>query len=129
MNISTAMMVTVTLIMTAVMVPRIYLAWITADAYRIEGETDALRELLAEQNRWIGRQFFCGATALAMLLMVKTSRHDLEIPASMAAALAAYSVISMLLSVLESLVAQKIFSCLRQVPVGLKAGGNGGGRR
>ena len=122
MDISTAMMLTVTLIMTAVMVPRIYLAWITAEIYRVEGEISALQELLAEQNRWVGRQFFCGATALAMLLMVKTSRHDLEIPATMAAALAAYSVISMGFAVLESLVAQKIFSCLRQIPVGAKTG-------
>lgn len=129
MNMSAAMMVTVTLIMTAAMVPRIYLAWMTAEQYRVEGEIESLKHLLAEQNRWIGRQFFCGATALAMLLMVKTSQHDLEIPVSMAAALAAYAVISMIFAVLESLVAQKAFSALRQVPVGMKAGRSGGNLR
>lgn len=123
MTISTAMMLTVTLTMTAVMVPRIYLAWITAESHAIEGEVEALQALLAEQNRWIGRQFFCGAASLAMLVMVKTSRHDLEIPAAMATALAAYSVISMLFAVFESLVAQRISRYLRQVPA--QAGGNG----
>lgn len=125
MNISTAMMVTVTLTMTAVMVPRIYLAWVLADAYCLEGEVDALRHLLAEQNRWIGRQFFCGSAALAMLLMVKLSPHDLSIPAAMTTVLGVYSVIALLLAVFESLVAQKAYTYLRRVPVCVKVDDKG----
>ncbi len=120
MNIFTALMITVTLTMTAVMVPRIYLSWLMAEEHRLEGEVEALQNLLAEQNRWVGRQFFCGSAAFALVWMVKTSRHDLDIPASMAAALAAYAVISMFFAVLEGLVAQKVSSSLDSVPVVVK---------
>lgn len=120
MNIFTAMMIAVTVTMTAVMVPRIYLSWLMAEAYRIEGEVEALRELLAEQNRWVGRQFFCGGAAFALIWMVKTSRHDLGVPDSMAVTLAAYAVISMTFAVFESLVAQKIASSLQSVPVAVR---------
>ena len=120
MNIFTAMMIAVTVTMTAVMVPRIYLSWLMAEAYRIEGEVEALQDLLAEQNRWVARQFFCGTAAFALIWMVKTSRHDLGIPDSMAATLAAYAVISMVFAVCESLVAQKVSSSLLSVPVAVR---------
>ena len=120
MDMFTAMMMTVTLIMTAVMVPRIYMSWIMAEELCVEGELETLRELLAEQNRWVMRQFGCGAMAIAMIWMVKTSPHDLEIPASMAAALASYAAISMIFAVLESLVAQKIAAVIEGVPVAVK---------
>lgn len=120
MNIFTAMMIAVTVTMTAVMVPRIYLSWLMAEVYRVEGEVEALQDLLLEQNRWMGRQFFCGGTAFALIWMVKTSAHDLEIPGSMAATLAAYAVISLLFAVFESLVAQKVASSLQHVPVAVR---------
>jgi len=120
MNMFTAMMMTVTLTMTAVMVPRIYMSWMLAEEQCIEGELEPLMELLAEQNNWVKRQFGCGALAFAMIWMVKNSQHDLEIPASMAAALAAYAAISMILAILESLVAQKISAFIEGVPVAVK---------
>jgi len=125
MNMFTAMIMTVTLTMTAVMVPRIYMSWMMAEERCVEGELEPLMELLAEQNSWVKRQFGCGAMAFAMIWMVKTSQHDLEIPASMAAALASYAAISLVLAVLESLIAQKISGFIEGVPAAAKIrGGN-----
>jgi hypothetical protein len=120
MNMFTALMATVTLTMTAVMVPRIYLSWLVAEERCLEGEIEQLQALLDEQNGWVRRHFGCGAAAMAMIWMVKSSQHDLEIPASMAIALGAYAVISMAFAVLESLVAQKIATFLQTVPVPVK---------
>lgn len=117
MNMFTALMATVTLTMTAVMAPRVYLSWLVAEERCLEGEIEELQALLAEQNNWVKRHFGCGAAAMAMIWMVKTSQHDLEVPASMAMALGAYAVISMIFAVLESLVAQKIATFLQTVPI------------
>ncbi|HBA88839.1 MAG TPA: hypothetical protein DCZ75_12910 [Geobacter sp.] len=116
MNMFTAMMMTVTLTMTAVMVPRIYMSWMLAEERCIEGEIEPLLELLAEQNSWVLRQFGCGAIAFALIWMVRTSQHDLEIPAAMEAALAIYTAISMVFAVLESLIAQRISDFISCVP-------------
>ncbi|BCG46775.1 hypothetical protein GEOBRER4_n1585 [Citrifermentans bremense] len=120
MNMFTALMATVTLTMTAVMLPRIYLSWLVAEERCLEGEIEQLQALLEEQNGWVRRHFGCGAAAVAMIWMVKSSQQDLEIPASMAVALGAYAVISMAFAVLESLVAQKIATFLQTVPVPVK---------
>ncbi|GAW66776.1 hypothetical protein GPEL0_01f2275 [Geoanaerobacter pelophilus] len=120
MNMFTALMATVTLTMTAVMLPRIYLSWLVAEERCLEGEIEQLQALLDEQNGWVRRHFGCGAAAVAMIWMVKSSQQDLEIPASMAVALGAYAVISMSFAVLESLVAQKIAAFLQTVPVPVK---------
>lgn len=122
MNMFTALMATVTLTMTAVMVPRIYLSWLLAEEHCLEGEIEALQALLTEQNCWVKRHFGCGATAVAMIWMVKSSQHDLEVPATMAAAIGAYAVISMVFAVLESLVAQKIANFLQTAPVPVEVG-------
>lgn len=120
MNMFSAMMMTVTMTMTVVMLPRIYMSWMLAEERCIEGEIEPLMELLEDQNDWVWRQFGCGAMAIAMLWMVKTSRHDLEIPASMETVLVFYAGISMLFAVLESLIAQKISSFIELVPVATK---------
>jgi hypothetical protein len=55
--------------------------------------------------------------------MVHNSRHDLSVPASMEAALAFYGVASLILAVLESLIAQKVSNFLTLVPVPVKMRG------
>lgn len=120
MNMFSALMITVTMTMTAVMLPRIYMSWIMAERHCIEGETEQLAQLLAEQNGWVLRQFGCGALATALIWMVHNSRHDPSFPASMEAALAFYAVVSLVFAVLESLVAQKVSGFLAPVPVPAK---------
>lgn len=120
MNMFGAMMMTVTVTMTAVMLPRIYMSWITAEERCIEEEIEQLQELLAEQNSWVVRQFGCGAVAIAMIWMVHNSKHDLGIPASMEAALGLYAAISLVFAVLESLIAQKVSDFLACRPVAVK---------
>ena len=62
MNMFGALMMTVTMTMTAVMLPRIYMSWIVAERYFLEGEIEQLMQLLVEQNSWVWRQFGCGAS-------------------------------------------------------------------
>ncbi|QXE88069.1 hypothetical protein KP003_06635 [Geomonas nitrogeniifigens] len=120
MNMFGALMMTVTMTMTAVMLPRIYMSWIVAERYFLEGEIEQLMQLLVEQNSWVWRQFGCGAAAVAMIWMVRNSPHDLSIPASMEAALAFYATISLLFAVLESLIAQRASGFLALVPIRAK---------
>ncbi|MBU5612702.1 hypothetical protein [Geomonas azotofigens] len=120
MNMFGALMMTVTMTMTAVMLPRIYMSWIVAERYFLEGETENLMQLLVEQNSWVWRQFGCGAVAVAMIWMVRNSQHDLAIPASMEATLAIYATISLAFAVLESLIAQRVSDFLALVPVRAK---------
>jgi len=120
MNMFGALMMTVTMTMTAVMLPRIYMSWIMAEQHCIEGEIEQLIQLLSEQNGWVRRQFGCGALAIALIWMVHNSRHDLGIPPSMEAALACYGIISLTFAVLESLIAQKVSDFLALAPVPAK---------
>ncbi|MBU5637025.1 hypothetical protein KOM00_09790 [Geomonas sp. Red69] len=120
MNMFGALMMTVTMTMTAVMLPRIYMSWIVAERYFLEGEIEQLMQLLVEQNSWVWRQFGCGAAAVAMIWMVRNSPHDLSIPTSMEAALAFYATISLLFAVLESLIAQRASGFLALVPIRAK---------
>ncbi|MBJ6799356.1 hypothetical protein [Geomonas propionica] len=120
MNMFGAMMMTVTMTMTAVMLPRIYMSWLVAERHFLEGEIKQLMELLVEQNNWVWRQFGCGAVAVAMLWMVRHSQHDLSIPSSMEAALAFYATISLVFAVMESLIAQRVSGFLALVPAPAK---------
>ncbi|WP_224982751.1 hypothetical protein [Geomonas agri] len=120
MNMFGALMMTVTMTMTAVMLPRIYMSWIVAERYFLEGEIEQLMQLLIEQNNWVWRQFGCGAVAVAMIWMVRNSQHDLSIPASMEATLAVYATISLVFAILESLVAQRVSGFLALVPAPVK---------
>ncbi|MBJ6751312.1 hypothetical protein [Geomonas anaerohicana] len=120
MNMFGALMMTVTMTMTAVMLPRIYMSWIMAERCFLEGEIEQLMQLLVEQKNWVWRQFGCGAVAVAMIWMVRHSQHDLSIPASMEATLAIYATISLVFAILESLVAQRVSTFLALVPAPAK---------
>lgn len=120
MNMFSALMITVTMTMTVFMLPRIYMTWIIAEHCCMEGETEQLVYLLADENGWALRQFGCGAVAIALIWMVHNSPHDLGVPASMEAALAVYGVISLVFAVLESLIAQKISDFLALAPATAK---------
>ncbi|QXE92487.1 hypothetical protein [Geomonas subterranea] len=122
MNMFGALMMTVTMTMTAVMLPRIYMSWIVAERYFLEGEVEQLMQLLVEQNNWVWRQFGCGAVAVAMIWIVRNSQHDLAIPASMEATLAIYAAISLGFAVLESLIAQRVSGFLALVPARAETG-------
>ena len=117
MNMFGALMMTVTMTMTGVMLPRIYMSWMTAKQLSADGEVGQMERLLAEQNAWVLRQLGCGAAAISLICMVRTSRYDLGVPASMEVALALYASISLAFAVLESLIAQKAADFLDLVPV------------
>lgn len=123
MNVFSVLTMTVTMIMTAVMIPRIYMSWIIVEECRLEGETGVLPEVLDELNSWVWRHFGCGSIAIAMIWMVNHSKHDLKIPHSMEAALACYAVVSMLFAVAESLIAQKVSGFIEMAPVAVKVRG------
>lgn len=120
MTMMSALMMTITMTMAAAMSPRIYMAWLVAQQRCLDGEVEQLARQLEDENSWVWQQFICGAMSLSMIWMVRYSPHDLEIPASMEAALALYAGISMLFAVLESLIAQKISTYLRCVPTQIR---------
>jgi hypothetical protein len=119
MTMMTAMMMTITLTMTAIMAPRIYHAFLEAEMLCLEEDLESLRELLVERNSWVLRHLGCGFTALALIWMVMTS-SELEVPGPTAAAMAIYATSSLVFAVLESLLAQKIAGFLSAVPVRVK---------
>ena len=116
MTMITAMMMTVTMLVTVTVVPGIYWASNEAEELYLEQEMELLRDLLEQRNAWVLRHLGCALGAL-MLAWIAQSSPGLEVPAQLADALAAYLVSSLLFAVLESLVAQKIFRMLASVPV------------
>lgn len=120
MQMITALTMTITLVMSVVVVPKLYHACLEAEVLYLDEELELLRELLAERNDWIGRHLVCGAGAVLMIWM-GNSLPGMEISARMVAALGVYASCSMLFAILESLVAQKIATLLARIPVRVKA--------
>src|SRR5690349_7961315 len=102
----TVLLATMTVIMTAVMVPRTYWARLRAEAFHAEGELRKLRLLLAQQNQWVMLHLGCGIVVVSMIWLLL--RFVPEVPESATAVLALYAATAFLFAVIESLLAQKI---------------------
>jgi len=122
MTMMTALMMTITLTMTMVMTPRIYHNFSEAEELYREEELESLRELLKERNNWLLRHLGCGIGALVLIWMMKSS-PGMEIPDSLATAVAIYAATSLFFATLESLLAQRITGFLTAVPARIKARG------
>ena len=107
MTLLPAVMMAITLTLTVVMVPKLYLSWLKAERLIQEGEVATLRELLCEQNGWVKRHFACGVTGLALVCLMM--RHQpAQSPTALTDSVALYVTISLILAIVESLLAQKI---------------------
>ena len=102
-----------TLILTVAMVPRIYWAVIRAGEFGLE--QDRIQKLLRQRD-WVLRHQLCSLVALFLVWIAKACT-GLEVPPLLAAAIASYAASSLLLVVLQSLLAQKTDGILAGVPV------------
>lgn len=107
MTMPTSIMVMLSVILTLIMVPRIYSNWLQFKEYAEEGDLDKLISLQAQHNQWIIRHLCMALLALGFVTAMK-HLPELEIHSQTAAATAAYSILSFLLAFVESILAQKI---------------------
>ena len=110
---------TVTMSMTLAMIPRLYWAFVKAEELYLEQEMGQLQELLEQQNSWVSRNLGCGMGAFILVWFAKTT-PGMEVPRSLAGAMAIYAASSLLFAALESLLAQKISRILSSAQVRVK---------
>ena len=106
-------MILMTLIMTFAMVPRIYWSVLRAEGPGLEREK--MRKLLVKRA-WVLRHLRCSLAALFLVGMAPAS-PGWGVPRPLAAAIFVYAASSLLLVILESLLAQRIDGILAGIPV------------
>jgi hypothetical protein len=102
-------MLTVTVMVTLIMIPRIYGSWLQIMESAEAGDIDKLVDLQAQQNNWIIRHFICALLALALVIAMEYC-PDLGAPEQIIGATEGYCAISFVLALIESVLAQKISS-------------------
>jgi hypothetical protein len=108
MTTITAVML-MTLAMTVALVPKTY--W----SYIMKGRPAEL-QTIQEQRGWVLRHLRCSLVVLVLVWMAM-AYPAIEVPGALAAAAAIYAASSLLLVVLESLLAQRIDGMLESAPV------------
>lgn len=107
MSLLPTLMLTLTMAVVITVVPRIVFAWMQFRELAADENREGLQALLREENSWVGRHFVCATFGVALVVMMKTM-PDLGQPEHLAAAISGYVMISFILAVAESLLAQKI---------------------
>lgn len=118
MTILTGIMVILSMMLVVTTTPKIYGSWLLLEEYAADGDIDSLLDLQARQNAWAMRHL-CLALLGVGFVATMTYRPELAGYAQTAGATAAYSVISLLFSFAESLLAQRIsgYAAARLQPV------------
>lgn len=107
MTMLTTMMVTLSVVLVLIMIPRIYGNWLQFREYTEEGDMDKLAGLQSLHNEWVIRHLSMALLALGFVAAIKYI-PELASYSQTAAATAVYSVISFVFAFVESLLAQKI---------------------
>ncbi len=102
-------MLTVTVTLILVMIPRIYGSWLQIMESAEVGDIDKLITMQAEQNNWVIRHFICALVALALVFGLEYC-PDLGATEQMVEVIVVYSALSFVLAFIESILAQKISS-------------------
>lgn len=106
------MMVVLTTVVSAVMIPRIMLDWLRYREFQRERDDEALRALITGQKTWIMRHGICAIAALALVFCIKClpelARYD-----ELAGVTAIYGMMTLTFTFVESLLAQRIESSLQ----------------
>ncbi|MBJ6723298.1 hypothetical protein [Geomesophilobacter sediminis] len=119
MTLFPAIMMTITLTILVIMVPRMYMSWMKAAQLNEERDAERLAELLADQNDWINRFFSCGVAGLGLVWLLM-SHQGPGVPAALTDSIALYVTVTLLLAIAESFLAQKVAGLLRTIPVRVK---------
>ena len=115
-TLTAILLMTVTLTMTVSVVCTIYGTLVKVEDLYLAQETELLQELLCQRNAWVVRHLGCGLGALTLVWIAKTI-PGMEVPSQLAQATGIYAASSLLFSLLESLLAQKISHLLAGSPV------------
>jgi hypothetical protein len=110
------LLMTVTLTLTVITVPRIYWGFIRVEQLYLDQEVELLQTFLVERNAWIMRHIGFGLGALTML-WISRNNPGMEIPSSLGLALGVYAASCLVFALLEGLLAQKVERILTGVPV------------
>lgn len=116
-------MLTVTVTVTLIMIPRIYGSWLQIMESAEAGDIDKLIALQAQQNSWVIRHFICALLALALVICLQYC-PDLGAEEQILGVTAAYSALSFVLAFIESIPAQKISNLSMSLMQPLKEGLN-----
>ncbi|WP_235044881.1 hypothetical protein [Geobacter sulfurreducens] len=112
------MMVVLTTVVSAVMIPRIMLDWLRYQEFLRDRNDEELKMLIAGHKGWIIRHGLCALGAVALVTCIKClpelARYD-----ELAGVTAAYGMMTLAFAFVESLLAQRIESSLQSglVPV------------
>lgn len=109
MEFLSALMLTLTATLVCLAFPRIYADWLSFRNLVEAGEYDDLRRLLAAENLWVQRHFWCALVAICMVVVVENTSLGTRAP-HLAQVTAVYAAISLSLAFIESFFAQKVAS-------------------
>lgn len=115
MTMITAFAVTIFLSMSVLILPKMYLASVNAEALYDEEDSELLHALLEQRNDWIVRHLACAIGALIVVWMMQNT-PGVAVNEMIAAALGMYAGGSLLFAALESLLALKISGLLETMP-------------
>ncbi|BDV43769.1 hypothetical protein GURASL_26920 [Geotalea uraniireducens] len=112
MNTLNTTMILLTVTVAALMIPRMMLDWLRYRELLNERDEEGLRGLMAGQRRWLVRHGSCAAAATILVVGVRylpeLARYDM-----LANGLIAYAMLSLLFTLVESMLAQRIEATLQ----------------
>ena len=111
MEALSAIMLTFVAALLCLSVPRIYGDWLFFKSELREGRMERLPRLLAAENRWVQRHFWYAVLAVGMVLVIEASTLSERAP-YLSQVTSVYAALSLAVSFVESLFAQKIATVL-----------------
>ncbi|SNB46586.1 hypothetical protein [Geobacter sp. DSM 9736] len=106
-----ALMLVIIALFLSVTVPRLYGDWISWQAHMREGDLEQARRVMAAENLWVQRHFWCAAAAIAMAVLLDSGAPDAAAH-RLAHITKVYAGISLVLALIESLFAHKVSAAL-----------------
>lgn len=103
-------------------IPRTYSDWLSFENLVQEDEFDELQALLASENLWAQRHFWCALMAICMVMLIDNSSLGARAP-RLSQVTALYAGISLLFALADSFFAQKIAVLLSAKQVTVRSRG------
>ena len=107
MTLLPAFMLTLTLAVLIVVVPRIFGDWLRCQELNATGDCEGLQQMLRQENGWVVRHSICAVVGVGLVAMLKAV-PSLNPPEHLAAVTTGYVMLSFFFALTESLLAQKI---------------------
>lgn len=111
MEVLSAIMLALIAALLCLSVPRIYADWLFFKSELREGRMERLSGLLAAENRWVQRHFWYAVLAVGMVLVIEASTLSERAP-YLSQVTSVYAALSLVVSFMESLFAQRVATVL-----------------